>query len=137
MRLAVTHRGELLRHGGVVTARPHHPARCPRRPEGDAGYLFNLSGADDVGDYAVGGAFLLLAALYLACAVRIPSGTAAWRTLAIGLTGADGLFNAIVKVGMEGETVSLMFVVLAVAVIGLLTLPRTRGFFDSQTALSA
>jgi len=93
------------------------------------GYVFNLSGADDAGDWAVGGVFLLLAALYLGCAARLPSGARAWRTLAIGLAVAHGLFNAVVKVGMEGETVSLMFVGLTAAVVALLGSSRTRAFF--------
>lgn len=93
------------------------------------GYLFNLSGADDTSDYVVGSAFLVVAAAYLACAFAIPRGGRAWRSTAIALAVAHGLFNAVVKVGIEGELVSLMFVALTALVVVLLTRPVARGFF--------
>ena len=91
------------------------------------GYLFNLSGADDLDEYVTGGLFVALGLTYLLTAVRLPSGDPTWWHLAIGLAAADGLFNLVVKVGIERETESLMFVVLTATLIGVLVLsPRLR-----------
>ena len=88
------------------------------------GYLFNLSGADDLDDYVVGAGFVALGAAYGVTAVKLPSGAPVWRSLALGLTAVHGLFNLIVKVGIERETESLMFVVLTAAVIAILLLAQ-------------
>jgi hypothetical protein len=93
------------------------------------GYLFNLAEADELDDYLTGGAFLVVALVYLAAALRVPVGAETWRRVAIGLAVAHGLFNAVVKVGIEGETVSLMFVGLTGVVVALLSLPASRAFF--------
>ena len=98
------------------------------------GYLFNLSGADDLDEYVTGGAFVLLGVLYLTIATRIPSGNDSWRQLALGVAVAHGLFNLVVKVGIEGETESLMFVVLTAALIGVLSLAPTRRYFERVPA---
>lgn len=97
------------------------------------GYLFNLSGADDPDDYLVGGIFVALGALYLAIAVRLPSGQETWRSLALSVAALHGLFNLIVKVGIERETESLMFVVLTAALIGVVSLPSSRRHFQGAT----
>ena len=94
------------------------------------GYLFNLSGADDVDEYVIGGAFVLLGALYLTIATRLPAGDDRWRRLALGVAVAHGLFNLVVKVGIEGETESLMFVALTGVLISVLSLPSTRRHFE-------
>ena len=89
------------------------------------GYLFNLSGADDPSEFVVGGLFVALGAAYFVTALKLPGGDPVWRTVALGLTISHGLFNLIVKVGIERETESLMFVVLTAAVIAtLLMTPR-------------
>jgi len=101
------------------------------------GYLFNLSAADDVDDYVIGGAFVALGSLYLVTAVRMPSGRPAWRAVALTAAAVHGVFNAVVKVGIERETESLMFVALTAALILLLALPRSRAFFGGgQPALA-
>ena len=97
------------------------------------GYLFNLSGADDTDDYVIGGIFVLLGSLYLASAVRLPTGSPTWRTVAIVAAVTHGVFNAVVKVGIEGETESIMFVVLTAALVGTLLLPGTRRYFEIPT----
>ena len=91
------------------------------------GYLFNLSGADDLADYVVGGVFVALGAAYAVTAVKLPSGAPVWRAVALGLTAVHGLFNLIVKVGIEREAESLMFVVLTAAVIAILLLTPRLG----------
>lgn len=40
----------------------------------------------------------------------------------------------IIKVGIEGETESAMFVLLTLAAVGLLSLPATRTFFTARAA---
>lgn len=101
-------------------------------------FIFNLAGADEAGEILVGLVFLALAAGYLLAAVRLPSGDSRYRTIAMMLAGAHGLFNAVIKVGIEGETESVMFIVLAAAVVGLLSLPASRRFFDqSRPGLAA
>ena len=92
------------------------------------GYLFNLSGADEAGEVLVGLIFVALALGYLASAVGLVRGRARARTAALALAGAHGAFNAIVKVGIEGETESIMFVVLTALVVATLWLPGTRRF---------
>ena len=94
------------------------------------GFLFNLSGAEDLNEYLVGGIFVALGAVYLVTAVRLPSGRPVWRVVALSVAAAHGLFNAVVKVGIEGETESLMFVGLTAVLILVLVLPRARTFFE-------
>lgn len=94
------------------------------------GYLFNLSGANDIDDYVIGGAFVVLGGIYLVTAMKLPAGDPSWRLVAIATAAAHGIFNAVVKVGIERETESLMFVALTLALLALLALPRTRGFFS-------
>lgn len=96
------------------------------------GYLFNLSGADELDDYVVGGVFVALGVLYLGSAVQVFRGVAPWRTVAMTAAVAHGVFNAVVKVGIEGETESLMFVGLTLALVAALVAPRTRDFFQSS-----
>lgn len=96
------------------------------------GFIFNLSGADEPLEVLVGLVFIGLAIGYLIAAVRLPSGNVRYFRLAIALAAAHGLFNAVVKVGIEGETESAMFIVLAAGVLALLFLPRTRRFFDRR-----
>jgi len=99
------------------------------------GYLFNLSGAEEPEDYVIGGIFVLLGSLYLASAVRLPMGSPTWRTVAVAAAATHGVFNAVVKVGIEGETESLMFVALTAVLVGLLVLPNTRRYFEAGRPL--
>ena len=94
------------------------------------GYLFNLSGADEFDDYLIGGAFVALGGVYLVTALRLPSGRPQWRSVALTAAAVHGIFNAVVKVGIEGETESLMFVGLTVSLILVLVLPQSRTFFE-------
>ena len=93
------------------------------------GFVFNLSGADNAGEVAVGLAFVALAAAYAYLATRLPMGDERHWQLALALVTAHGLFNAIVKVGMEREASSLMFVALTAAIALLLMLPASRAFY--------
>jgi|GEM_PF-6478549 len=101
------------------------------------GYLFNLSGADDLDDYLVGGVFVVLGVLYLGSALQVFRGIAPWRTVALAAAATHGVFNAVVKVGIEGETESLMFVGLTLALVIALAAPRTRDFFHDGRTLVA
>lgn len=101
------------------------------------GYLFNLSGADELDDYVVGCVFVALGMLYLGSAVQVFRGIAPWRTVAITAAAVHGVFNAVVKVGIEGETESLMFVGLTLALVIALAAPRTRDFFHNGRTLVA
>lgn len=101
------------------------------------GFLFNLSGADEVDDFVIGGIFVALGAVYLVTAVRLPSGRPVWRAVAITAAAVHGVFNAVVKVGIEGETESLMFVGLAGALILLLVLPRIRAYYGARQPVLA
>jgi uncharacterized membrane protein YjjP (DUF1212 family) len=96
------------------------------------GYLFNLSGADEPDDYVIGSVFVLLGGIYLTSAVRLPSGKGIWRNVALVAAAVHGVFNAVVKVGIEQETESLMFVALTAALITLLVLPRNRAYFEAR-----
>ena len=96
------------------------------------GFIFNLSGADEAGEVAVGLVFVALAAAYAYLAARLPAGGERRWQLALVLVTVHGLFNAIVKVGMEREASSLMFVVLTAAIALLLLLPASRAFYGSR-----
>ena len=92
------------------------------------GVAFNLAGAEDASDVLVGLVFVAVACAYAACAIRVPSGDARFARLAVLLASAHALFNAVVKVGIEGESESAMFIVLGLAVVALLMLPASRRF---------
>jgi hypothetical protein len=101
------------------------------------GVLFNLAGADEPGEFLGGLIFLVLAASYWLIAVRLRAGQVRWWRAAIAVSGLHALFNLVVKVGIEGETESVMFIILALAITGLLLLPASRHYVAAGPSTTA
>lgn len=99
------------------------------------GVLLNLAGADEPGEFLEGLIFLVLAASYWLIAVRLRAGQVRWWRAAIAVSGLHALFN--VKVAIEGETESVMFIILALAITGLLLLPASRHYVAAGPSTTA